>query len=94
MAKIENTSVYPTVLPAADDLLIGTDVNDNNKTVTFLVSSLTGGAVVNQGLQSVLDTGNVAVQAMSLTGILTVSGAPGVGYINTPQLQAAGNLEQ
>ena len=92
MAKIENTSVYPTVLPAADDLLIGTDVNDNNKTVTFLVSSLTGGAVVNQGLQSVLDTGNVAVQAMSLTGILTVSGAPGVGYINTPQLQAAGNF--
>lgn len=92
MAKIENTSVYPTVLPAADDLLIGTDVNDNNKTVTFLVSSLTGGAVVNQGLQSVLDTGNVAVQAMSLTGILTVSGAPGVGYINTPQLQADGNF--
>ena len=92
MAKIENTTVYPTVLPAADDLLIATDVSNNNKTVTFLVSSLSGGSVVNQGLQSVLDTGNAAAQAMTLTGILTVNGAPGVGYINTPQLQAAGNF--
>ena len=43
MAKIENTTVYPTVTPAASDLLIATDVSDNNKTVTFLVSSITGG---------------------------------------------------
>tara|TARA_R110000787_G_scaffold277915_1_gene387457 strand:+ start:836 stop:5482 length:4647 start_codon:yes stop_codon:yes gene_type:complete len=92
MAKIENTTVYPTVLPAADDLLIGTDVNDNNRTVTFLVSDLMGGAVVLQGLQSVLDTGNIATENINLTGIITVSGAPGVGYINTPQLQAAGNF--
>ena len=46
MAKIENTTVYPTVTPASEDLLIGTDVNDNNKTVTFLVSDISGTQVV------------------------------------------------
>ena len=40
MAKIENTQAYPTVVPAMDDLLIATDVSDNNETVTFLVSLL------------------------------------------------------
>ena len=74
MAKIENTSVYPTVTPSSDDLLIGTDVSDDNKTVTFLVSSLTGGVGINQGLQSVLDTGNVATQDITLTGDITVIG--------------------
>ena len=92
MAKIENTTVYPTVFPSADDLLIATDVSNNNKTVTFLVSDLMGGAGVLQGLQSVLDTGNTAVQSMTLTGVITVNGAPGVGYINTPQIQASGNF--
>ena len=42
MAKIENTTVYPTVTPASEDLLIATDVSDNNKTVTFLVSDVAG----------------------------------------------------
>ena len=92
MAKIENTTVYPTVIPSADDLLIATDVSNNNKTVTFLVSDLMGGAAVLQGLQSVLDTANTAVQSINLTGIIDVSGAPGVAYINTPQIQASGNF--
>ena len=74
MAKIENTTVYPTVTPASEDLLIGTDVSDNNKTVTFLVSSISGAGGVAQGLQSVLDTGNSATQDMSLTGNITVVG--------------------
>ena len=74
MAKIENTLVYPTVTPAASDLLIATDVSDNNKTVTFLVSSLTGGGGVAQDLQNVLNTGNTAVQNINLTGNITVNG--------------------
>lgn len=74
MARIDNTTVYPTVTPAMDDLLIATDVSDNNKTVTFLVSDLTGVATVLQGLQSVLDTGNTATQSLSLTGDINVVG--------------------
>ena len=74
MAKIENTQAYPTVVPAMDDLLIATDVSDNNETVTFLVSDLIGGAGVLQGLQSVLDTGNTAIQNINLTGNITVVG--------------------
>ena len=50
MAKIENTTAYPTVTPAADDYIIGTDVSNDNETVTFLVSDLTGAAGINQGL--------------------------------------------
>ena len=74
MAKIENTKVYPTVIPAMDDLLIATDVSDNNATVTFLVSSLVGGTGVLQGLQSVLTTGNTAIEDINLTGNITVIG--------------------
>jgi len=74
MAKIENTTVYPTVTPAASDLLIATDVSDNNKTVTFLVSSIVGAGGVLQDLQSVLDTGNTAVQNINLTGNMTIIG--------------------
>ena len=74
MAKIENTTVYPTVTPAASDLLIATDVSDNNKTVTFLVSSITGGGGVAQDLQSVLTTGNTAIESINLTGNINVTG--------------------
>ena len=75
MARIENTTVYPTITPSANDLLIGTDVSNDNETVTFLVSSLTGGAGVLQGLQSVLDTGNTATENINLTGNITVVGS-------------------
>ena len=74
MAKIENTTAYPTVTPAMDDLLIATDVSNDNETVTFLVSDLIGGTGVLQGLQSVLDTGNTAIQSIDLTGDIIVSG--------------------
>ena len=89
MAKIENTSVYPTVTPAADDLLIATDVSNENRTVTFLVSSITAGGAL-QGLQSVLDTGNTATQTMQLTGNITLLGGAGVGYISACQYYAGG----
>ena len=92
MAKIENTTVYPTVTPAADDLLIATDVSNNNETVTFLVSSITGGGGVNQGLQSVLDTGNTATQTMTLTGSVTLLGGAGVGFIDLCQVKLGGSV--
>ena len=76
MAKIENKVVYPLVTPTASDRIIGTDVSDNNKTVSFLISDLPGGGGggVLQDLQSVLDVGNIAVQDMTLTGDVTVYG--------------------
>ncbi len=73
MAKIENTSVYPTVTPTASDLLIATDVSDNNKTVTFKVSDLLSGSTL-QDLQSVLNEGNSATANMFLTGNMIVNG--------------------
>lgn len=87
MAKIENTTVYPTVTPAADDLLIATDVSNENKTVTFLVSDIIGGAGVLQGLQSVLDTGNTATENINLTGNITV-----VGTVYPTTITAAGSV--
>ena len=80
MAKIENTTVYPTVLPTADDLLIATDTSDDNKTVTFLVSSLIAPSSTLQGLQSVLNTGNIATQTMDLTGDINLLGGAGTGF--------------
>ena len=74
MAKIENTTAYPTVTPAADDLLIGTDVNNDNETVTFKISDIVGAGGVAQDLQSVLDTGNIATQNITLTGDIKVFG--------------------
>ena len=68
MAKIENTTAYPTVTPAADDLLIGTDVNNDNQTVTFKISDIVGAGGVAQDLQSVLDTGFTAIKPIVLTG--------------------------
>lgn len=68
MAKIFNTTVYPTIVPAATDLLIGTDVSDSNKTVTFKISDIVGGGGVAQDLASVLGIGNTASNNITLTG--------------------------
>jgi len=68
MAKIFNTTVYPTIVPAATDLLIGTDVSDNNKTVTFKISDIVGGGGAAQDLASVLGVGNTASNNITLTG--------------------------
>jgi hypothetical protein len=68
MAKIENTTAYPTVTPAADDLLIGTDVNNDNQTVTFKISDIVGAGGVAQDLQSVLTVGNTSTLGITLTG--------------------------
>jgi hypothetical protein len=73
MAKIENTTVYPLTTPSADDFIIGTDTSDDNRTVSFSISTLTASGGL-QGLQSVLDISNVATQDISLTGNITVNG--------------------
>ena len=73
MAKIENTTVYPLTIPSVDDYLIGTDTSDSNRTVSFSISDITATGLL-QGLQSVLDTGNIATQNISLTGNITVTG--------------------
>lgn len=74
MAKIKNTTAYPTVTPNASDLLIATDVSDNNKTVTFLVSDLLAAGTVLQDLQSVLTTGDTAIENINLTGTIDLTG--------------------
>jgi len=73
MAKIENTTVYPLTTPSADDYLIGTDSSDSNRTVSFSIADIAAAGAL-QGLQSVLDTGNIATQNISLTGNITVTG--------------------
>ena len=90
MAKIENTTVYPTVTPTAEDLLIGTDVSNENNTVTFKISSLTTSSTL-QGLQSVLDTGNSATQTMQLTGSISLLGGVNTGFIDLCQIKLGGN---
>ena len=90
MAKIENTTVYPTVTPAMDDLLIATDVSNKNETVTFLVSDLIGGTGVLQGLQSVLDTGNTATQNINLTGVGAGGGITVIGTVYPTTITASG----
>ena len=75
MAKIKNITAYPTVTPSASDLIIGTDVNDNNKTVTFLVGALGGGSAVNQDLNSVLGVGNTSLLNIELNGTASALGS-------------------
>jgi hypothetical protein len=75
MAKIKNTTAYPTVTPASNDLIIGTDVSDNKKTVTFTVSSLGGGGGVNQDLNSVLGVGNTSLLNIELNGNASALGS-------------------
>jgi hypothetical protein len=39
MAKISNTTVYPNIIPTANDYVVLTDVNDNNETKTSTVTN-------------------------------------------------------
>ena len=92
MAKIKNTTAYPTVTPQVDDLLIGTDVNDNNKTVTFTVGSLTGGAPTNQDLNSVLGVGNISLLNIELNGTGSALGSSITAIDIFPTTISAGGL--
>ncbi len=92
MAKIKNTTAYPTVTPAANDLIIGTDVSDNKKTVTFTVSSIGGGAAVNQDLNSVLGVGNTSALNIELNGSADAGGSSISAKDIFPQTISAGGL--
>ena len=40
MAKIENTTVYPNIIPTANDYVVLTDVNDDNATKTCTLDQI------------------------------------------------------
>tara|TARA_R100001509_G_scaffold122664_1_gene76495 strand:- start:14489 stop:15133 length:645 start_codon:yes stop_codon:yes gene_type:complete len=67
MSKISNTASYPTVTPADGDLLIGTDVNDNDATKTFTIGSINALTPADT-LSEVLTAGNTATNNIVLTG--------------------------
>jgi len=92
MAKIKNTTAYPTVTPSTNDLIIGTDVSDNNKTVTFTVSSIGGGAGVNQDLNSVLGVGNTSLLNIELNGTASALGSSISAIDIFPTTISAGGL--
>ena len=94
MAKIENTTAYPTVTPAADDLLIGTDVNNDNQTVTFKISDIVGAGGVAQDLQSVLDTGFTAIKPIVLTGASGNISCTDIYPVTLTALGSTGNPNQ
>ena len=80
MAKISNTTSYPNATPAANDYVIGTDIDDNNATKTFKlqeIANLYAGSVTSVGLDGVTtgititsDTAN----PITTTGTFTLGG--------------------
>tara|TARA_R110000764_G_scaffold54132_2_gene117936 strand:+ start:1634 stop:2179 length:546 start_codon:yes stop_codon:yes gene_type:complete len=70
MAKISNTTVYPTVTPTDDDLLILTDANDSNRTKTVKMS----------GVKSYVNSLSEGVYTKSVTlsspDLLNITSAP------------------
>jgi hypothetical protein len=81
MARISDTSSYPLTTPAGSDYLIGTDVNDSDKTKTFSVDSLAayvlggGSALVVQDLILEGTTNTSTSQAIYGINIITTSTA-------------------
>jgi len=71
MSKISNTTAYPTVTPASNDLVVITDVSDLNATKTATISSLALGGpdtilkektiVLDYGQLSSLNGGNTTI---------------------------------
>lgn len=76
MSKISNTTAYPTVTPAAGDLLVITDVSDSNATKTATVSSISS-AISDAGLQT---------QEITLTSaqLLSLNGGGTIELIEAP----------
>ena len=85
MAKISNTTVYPTVTPADDDLLILTDATDSNRTKTVKMSgvnayinantyttsiTVTSSQILNSQTQPVILIPGVAGKHIQLISIL------------------------
>jgi len=73
MAKINNTTVYPKVTPAQDDLLILTDKNDSDKTKTSSVADFqdffgTSTVVVTVTADQIRFLNSVPVNIVTATG--------------------------
>lgn len=72
-------STYSAVAPQGNDLLLGTDANNNSVTKNFLISDLAiyianNLPAIGYGLQYVLDNGNIATGNINLTGDINLIG--------------------
>ena len=81
MAKISNTTTYPTVQPTDDDLLILTDATDSNRTKTVKMSAVKTYTQLSLDSQDVfVQTGNIGSASIlnSFTQpVILVPGTPG-----------------
>ena len=81
MAKISNTTVYPTVPPTDDDLLILTDATDSNRTKTVKMSAVKTYTQLSLDSQDVfVQTGNISSSSIlnSFTQpFVLIPGTPG-----------------
>jgi hypothetical protein len=103
MAKISNTTSYPNATPAANDYVIGTDIDDNNATKTFKLQEIANlyagsgsGTVTSVGLSGgttgitiTSDTAN----PITTTGTFTLGGTLAVANGGTG-LSALGTRSQ
>jgi len=77
MAKISNTTSYPNATPAANDYVIGTDIDDNNATKTF--KGATGLTITSDTTNPITTTGT-----FTLGGTLAVAnGGTGLSALGT-----------
>ena len=104
MAKISNTTSYPNATPAANDYVIGTDIDDNNATKTFKLQEIANlyagsgsGTVTSVGLSGgttgitiTSDTAN----PITTTGTFTLGGTLAVanGGTGLTSLGTAGQV--
>ena len=95
---------YPTVLPTANDLVLGTDVDQVDKpTKNFTVQSIIDLVTVSgNDLQAVLNNGNTATQNIVLTGnisatqytdgTMSIVGGVGSGFSSITSTDFAGDI--
>ena len=95
---------YPTVIPTANDLVLGTDVDQVDKpTKNFTVQSIIDLVTVSgNDLQAVLNNGNTATQNIVLTGnisatqytdgTMSITTGVGTGFTSITSTDFAGDL--
>jgi len=103
MAKISNTTSYPNATPAANDYVIGTDIDDNNATKTFKLQEIANlyagsgsGTVTSVGLDggaTGLTITSDTTNPITTTGTFTLGGTLAVANGGTG-LSALGTRSQ
>ena len=95
---------YPTVIPTANDLVLGTDVDQVDKpTKNFTVQSIIDLVTVSgNDLQAVLNNGNTATQNIVLTGnisataftdgTMSISTGSGTGFVSITSTDFVGDI--